>query len=145
MDIRDLRRLQIIERHIGLQPQHGVHAAIGLWDQLAEQIILIIGEEGFNSLYTRSVVLTQATFPWLESGTPSTSADSRFVDLKKNLEAQMPAQAHSANKQLLIIFTGILASLIGEELTTRMLDTAWGNGLAERATKEGHNHEDQEQ
>jgi hypothetical protein len=140
METRDLQRLQIIERLIGQQPQHRVYAAISMWEQLAKQIISIIGEEGFNSLYARSVVLTQATFPWLEAGTPSSSPDNRFADLKTNLEAQMPAQANSANKQLLISFTDILATLIGEGLTTRILDSAWSNDLAERATK-GFIHE----
>ena len=44
-----------------------------------------------------------------------------------SLEGQTPVQAGEANSLLLISFTDILASLIGEQLTTRILCLAWGS------------------
>lgn len=104
-----------------------VDAAIERWEQMASQIISIIGEGGFNSLSERSVILTQATFPWLLSNALQSSADHRFIALKASLEGQTASLAIEANRQLLITFTDILASLIGEQLTTRILRSAWGH------------------
>ncbi len=44
-----------------------------------------------------------------------------------SFEGHTPAQASEANRLLLITFTDILSSLIGEELTTSILRSAWGS------------------
>jgi hypothetical protein len=103
-----------------------VDAAIHLWEQLATQIIIIVGEDGFNSLYTRSLFLSQSKFPCLVPSPQAPQADHRFAGLRTSLEGQTPAQASEANSLLLITFTDILASLIGEQLTTFILGLAWG-------------------
>jgi len=102
-------------------------AAINLWEQMATEIISIVGEGGFNSLYARSVFLTRSTFPWLAAGALPPQVDHRFAGLKMSLEGQTPAQASEANRLLLITFTDILAALIGEQLTTSILRLAWGS------------------
>ena len=56
-----------------------------------------------------------------------------------SLEGQTPVQASEANSLLLITFTDILASLIGEQLTTRILCSAWGNDAQDRPDKEFKN------
>ena len=99
--------------------------AIRLWEQLATQIIIIIGEDGFNSLYARSLFLSQAIFPWLAVSQLAPQTKHRFAGLKTSLEGQTPAQASEATSLLLIIFTDILASLIGDQLTTLILGVAW--------------------
>lgn len=117
-------------------PEQVADAAITLWELMATQIISIVGEGGFNSLYARSVFHTQATFPWLATDLLPPHADHRFAELKMSLEGQSPAQASGANTLLLITFTDILASLIGEQLTSSILRSAWGNDAANRADKE---------
>ena len=104
-----------------------VDAAIKMWEQMAIEIISIVGESGFNSLYSRSIFLTQSTFPWVGISSKSPLTDQRFAELKMEFEGQTPAQAREANSLLLITFTDILASLIGEQLTTTILRSAWGN------------------
>lgn len=119
-------RHQIID---GVMAQHTAKVAdvaINLWEQMAAKIIAIVGEGGFNSLYARSVFLTQSTFPWLAAGTLPSQAEQPFAALKMSLEGHTPAQACEANRLLLITFTDILASLIGEQLTTSILHLAWG-------------------
>jgi hypothetical protein len=102
-------------------------AAINLWEQMATEIISVVGEGGFNSLYARSVFLTRPTFPWLAAGALPPQVDHRFAGLKMSLEGQTPAQASEANRLLLTTFTDILAALIGEQLTTSILRLAWGS------------------
>jgi hypothetical protein len=101
--------------------------ATNLWEQMATEIISIVGEGGFNSLYARSIFLTRSTFPWLAAGALPPQAGQRFAGLKMSFEGHTPAQASEANRLLLITFTDILSSLIGEELTTSILRSAWGS------------------
>lgn len=136
MLISDLPRHQIIKSLMVPHTEKVVDAAINLWEQMATQIISIIGEGGFNSLYARSVFLTQSTFPWLAASSLSPQTDHQFADLKMSLEGQTAAQASEANSLLLITFTGILASLIGEQLTISILRSAWSNDASDRAGKE---------
>ncbi len=141
MATSSLLRHQIIKNLTAQHSENVADAALNLWTQMATQIISIIGESGFDSLYARSVFLTQSTFPWLATGpwlataSPSSSIQ-RFALLKTSLEQQTPAQASEANHLLLMTFTDILASLIGEPLTTRILRSAWGVDASEKSDKE---------
>jgi len=125
-----LLRHQIIENLISQHTDDVADAAIHRWELLAAKIISIIGEGGFNALYTRSAFLARSTFSWLPANPLSTHTDARFADLKKSMEGQTPALASAADRLLLITLTDILASLIGEDLTTRILRSAWGNDAA---------------
>jgi hypothetical protein len=139
METNDLLLHQIIKSSMAQHPEKVADAAINLWEQVATQIISIVGEAGFNSLYARSVFLTQSTFPWLAAGPLLPQTDHRFAELKLSLEGQTPAQASEANSLLLITFTDILASLIGEELTTSILCRAWGYDASKKPGKEFQN------
>jgi hypothetical protein len=127
METSDVLRHQLIKSLMAQRNEKFADAAIDLWEQMATQIISIIGEGGFNSLYARSVFLARSTFPWLAVGALPPQADQRFAGLKTSLETQTPAQAGEANNLLLITFTDILSSIIGEDLTTSILRSAWGS------------------
>jgi hypothetical protein len=139
METNDLLRQQIIKNLMAHPPEKVADAAVDLWEQMATQIISIVGDGGFNSLYARSIFLTQKTFTWLAVNSLSPQTDQRFAGLKICLEGQTPAQASEANSLLLITFTDILATLIGEQLTTSILRLAWGNVAWDRAGKEFKN------
>lgn len=136
MEISDLLRHRIIRNRMAQHPEKGSDAALILWEQLAIQIISIVGEGGFNSLYARSVFLTQSTFAWPAASALPPQIDHRFAELRICLEAQTPAQASAANTLLLITFTNILAALIGEQLTTSILRSAWGIDAQDQAGEE---------
>jgi hypothetical protein len=127
---------QIIEKLMARDTEGVVDGAVVLWEQLATHIISIIGESGFNSLYARSIFLAQSTFPWLVATSTSPQTDCRFTDLRSSFEGQTPVQTSEANKLLLIIFTDILTSLIGEQLTTQIVRLAWGDDAQDRDNKE---------
>lgn len=120
-------RHQIINSLTAQHTEEVADAAIDLWEQMATQIIAFVGEAGFDSLYARSVFRTRIKFPWLAAGALPPQAEQRFAGLKISLEKQTPAQASEANRLLLINFTDILSSLIGEQLTTHLLRSAWGS------------------
>ena len=126
MEITQTLRHQIIESLLARHTGKVADAAIFLWEQMATEIISIIGVAGFDSLYARSILFCQPKFPWLKLQATPSSTHQGLAELKTNLEGQPPAQAMAANSLLLITFTDILAKLIGEQLTTRILNSAWG-------------------
>lgn len=111
-----------------------------LWEQMSTKIISIVGEGGFHSLYARSLFIARVRFPWLAADELSTQTDQLFTQLRKCFEAQTPVQVSTANSLLLITFTDILASLIGEALTTSILRSAWDSDASNQAGK-GFNNE----
>lgn len=136
MEARDLLRHQIIESLTAPHTDQAADAAIVRWEQMATQIISIVGEEGFNSLYARSVFFAQATYPWLAACVQSPQPDQRFAELKMSFARQSPEEVRAANNLLLVTFTNILAALIGEELTSGILRLAWGNDTSNSAGEE---------
>jgi hypothetical protein len=139
MEPSELPRHRLIKSLV-IQPHDkaadAVDAAINLWEPMATEIISIVGEEGFNSLYARTLFLNRAAFPWLSASSDPLQIDQRLADLKASFEKQTPAQVGEANNSLLITFTDILASLIGEQLTTRILCLAWNTDISNCTGKE---------
>ncbi|NOT10408.1 MAG: hypothetical protein HOP23_00995 [Methylococcaceae bacterium] len=136
MEINDLQRHLIIKDVIAQLIKNDEDVVMNLWEPLATQIISIVGEGGFNSLFLRTIYLNQATFPWLAVSLLSTQTNQQLMNLKMNLDKQAPAQLCEANSVLLITLTDILASLIGEPLTIRILQLAWGVELLTKAGME---------
>ncbi len=127
MDTRNLLRHQIIKSLLAHHMAKGGGGAILLWEQLATQLISLIGEDGFVTLYDRSVVLAKAIFPWLELSAQPMQISHRFAELRSSLDGQSAAAANAANSLLLITFTDIIAALIGEEMSINTLHSAWGH------------------
>lgn len=136
METSDQLRHRIINRLPLLRTENIPDGAVFIWEQLATHIIAIVGEDGFNSLYMRSLDLTRSKFPWLDFDPHSIQTGQRFAELKMRLERQAPEHASEANLLLLSNFTGILASLIGEQLTTSILRLAWGIEVGDSPGKE---------
>jgi hypothetical protein len=132
MATSDVLRKQLIETAMANGTGGAADTAILLWQPLASELIAIIGEGGFNTLYARSIYLTQAAFPWLGAGDGSQVAVFRLTDLKNSFDGQSDNEANQASQMLLLTFTDILASLIGESLTAGILSSAWGNSALDK-------------
>jgi hypothetical protein len=139
METCDLPRHQLIKSLMAKQTEKIADAAIILWEQLATQIISIVGEDGFNAIYVRSIFLSRSTFPELPAIPLSPQQGHRFAKLKISFEGQSPVQVREANNLLLITLTDILASLIGEQLINRILRLAWGAEIPNETGKEFKN------
>ena len=99
-------------------------SAVCAWQALAERLSPIIGERGFQVLLVRSIHLTRSDFPFLLLPPPEHDAlASLFASLKQSLERHA-ALAADADRALLLTFTGLLNSLIGEGLTARLVEGA---------------------
>jgi hypothetical protein len=129
-------RHQMIERNVMRGPDTPGPDVIALWERLAAELSGIIGQNGFDTLYARSVHVARTRHPWLEEG-----ADTGFGRLKAALEGREPAVAGAASVDLLTTFTDTLVQLIGAPLTTAILRSAWGQDTADTAAKELKNEQ----
>jgi hypothetical protein len=117
----------IIRKVVTKRPDFLLDDSRLLWQRLCVELVPIIGDGGFASLYARSVNLAGAKFPWIlntETRQPLHASFSEFIASLNNREA---TEAGEAIITLLIVFTDILATLIGLSLTTRILCSAWGD------------------
>lgn len=97
-------------------------AAIRKWDQIARQLAPIIGEGGFRALYVRGLHLTRSTYPWLPVA-QEPDQTTPFTSLRVSLQGRESTEARDASNALLVTFTELLATFIGEGLTTRLLSS----------------------
>lgn len=101
-----------------------------LWGLLAVEIISLVGKDGYDALYSRAVFLAKKTLK--ESERHETSGqETPFLDVASTYTSSA-AQIRDNNTQLLMVFTGLLSTLIGDQLTARLLDVAWNNLMNHR-------------
>ena len=136
MATHDDQRHRMIKRAVMQRPEAIVDVTIHLWQRLASELISIIGEGGFQSLYSRGVHLTRVTFPWIVPSHSSQPTDSAFAGLKICLAGRDFKEASEASAALLNTFIDILIALIGELLTTSILRSAWGDDAVDIVGKE---------
>ena len=136
METAPLPRHQLIESLITQRTDDVVDTALELWEKLALELVGIIGEGGFSSLYVRSVFLSQARFPWLIDTALPEKANQPLAELRTKFAGRTFEEISAANILLLRTFSDILVTLIGEELTNIILRSAWGNSASENPVKE---------
>jgi hypothetical protein len=135
MSITDQLRHQMIERAVRPRPPAHADVSIVLWERLAAELTVIIGDRGFASLYSRSLNEAGAEFAWLEPHPPKPPFDA-FNLLGSILETRAPAEAQAANAAVLNIFIDTLIKLIGELVTNSILRAAWGDDVVNDAGTE---------
>jgi hypothetical protein len=104
-----------------------VEATAVTWRLVAAQLAPIIGARGFEVLLGRALHIAGTTFPWLVAGANRDGATSPLPSLEGCLARQDPAAAAEASYTLLLTFTELLTTLIGESLTTRLLAPVWAS------------------
>lgn len=117
------------------RPEAMLAVTVHLWGRLALELVPIIGNGGFNSLYARTVHLTRADFPWLTNDQPPPATDLLFIRLSTCLEQHSITEASEASARLLVTFLDILATLIGESMTDAIISSIW-NDAAPDGNKE---------
>jgi hypothetical protein len=135
MALADEQRRRMIRRAVLRNPEHVLDASAELWRTLALQLITIIGESGFETLYARTLHQTSIDYPWLASPVAGPCA-AIFSDLSARMQECGMPDAGQANIALLIKFIDILSLLIGEPVTTTILRAAWGNETVNNAGTE---------
>lgn len=119
----------LINKALLRRPEAVVDITVSLWEKLAVELISLIGDGGFQSVYLRSGVLTAARYPWLVLDSPMRQTDFQFAELRRSLEGRAITEAGDASVVLFGNFIDILTSLIGEHLMTNLLHSAWGDDV----------------
>jgi hypothetical protein len=118
-------RLQTIHQAIAQHPDAVVDTSIDLWERLASVLILTIGADSFQMLFSRSVNTTGKMFPWLIRDHAGHAVDYHFAVLRTSLEGQAVAESSVASASLLNAFVDTLILLLGEPLASNVLSCAW--------------------
>jgi len=121
------QRHQRITRLVTQRRDLVAQVSIDLWQRLASELVSIIGEGGFQSLFSRSVQLTSLAYPWIAPVHVWLPAKAQFPDLQASLAEHEFIEASEASVSLLVTFSDVLAALIGDTLTNSILTSAWGD------------------
>lgn len=100
-------------------------AAIGIWLQMSGLLAPVIGAQGVEVLFRRSLRLTGNAFPWLAITGDSQDSSALLANIQARLAGRAVIEATEGGYTLLVTFVELLTSLIGEPLTGRMLKPVW--------------------
>jgi hypothetical protein len=100
-------------------------ATLSTWGHVADRLAPVIGRRGIDALFNRSLHVTCKTFPWLAIGGEEVNGAAQLAGLRMRLAGRDPEAAAEASYVLLVTFTVLLATLIGESLTERLLEPVW--------------------
>lgn len=102
-----------------------VDAVTRTWQFMAAQLEPVIGTRGVGVLLDRALYLTGRDFPWLAQTGPLDAETDPLARLQARFASRDATEAAEAGCALLVRFTELLASLIGEPLTERLLASVW--------------------
>jgi hypothetical protein len=100
-------------------------AIVAIWPQLVVQLAPVIGVRGIDALFSRTLHLTRKSFPWVAVAGDVERGISALDAISGRLQRQDASTAAAASCELLVAFTVLLADLIGESLTDRLLAPVW--------------------
>lgn len=98
---------------------------IDIWHQMAARLAPVIGARGVDVLFNRALHQTSTAFSWLPVTGGHEGSVLRLTSLKTHLAGQETATALQGSSALLSTVTELLANLIGESLTERLLYSIW--------------------
>jgi len=81
----------------------------------------VIGEVGVNVLFKRSLHLTSRTFPWLTTAEHHEDTGDFLASIGARLAGRDTNEAVEVSSALLVGFTELLATLIGDSLVETLL------------------------
>jgi len=100
-------------------------AALVTWNEVAARLAPVIGAGGFEVLFHRALHLTARASPWLADENADGDIAATLARFKARLETRDAAGAMEASLALLATFTALLATLIGDSLTDRLMISVW--------------------
>ncbi|MGZ5195908.1 MAG: hypothetical protein ACXWJM_14910 [Ramlibacter sp.] len=99
--------------------------AVAAWTGIDAALSPVVGRRGVAALYKRSLHLTTAAHPWLASACQGASEPGDYSALLQAIELQTSVEAAASHGAVLKKFREMLAHLIGESLTERLLQPVW--------------------
>lgn len=105
------------------EPSAGSRELLQPWRRIAQHLCPLIGESGFCALFGRAVHVIGPDHAWLAPQQPCRAPEQLFASLEDRMALVDATRAAAANEALLQTFTQLLAALIGERLTQRLLES----------------------
>jgi hypothetical protein len=106
-------------------PSAVAEANLSTWHQVVAQLAPVIGARGVDVLVGRSLHLTRARLSWFALALDDANKTDTLESFQERLRERDTAVATEASFVLLVQFTELLATLIGEPLTDRLLSPVW--------------------
>ena len=106
------------------------------YDDLTRVSAPLIGQVGIDALTGRALFLLQGKYPWLAVTRIPGGWTGPFPQVLSCLKQQTPSVGMDAAGAMLATLVGLIATLIGEPLTTRLLREAWPEAFADGSPKE---------
>jgi hypothetical protein len=106
-------------------------STLGTWQAMAVRLTPVIGTHGVDALFRRSLHITSRVFPCFDIEDKELNGPALLNGIKARLALSDAATVAEASHALLVNFTVVLASLIGESLTERLLERVWISSSAE--------------
>jgi hypothetical protein len=131
--LRESIRTAVAQRTDLISADTTVEATAATWRLVAAQLSPVIGARGLEVLFGRALHMTNTTYRWLEVGDDRGGSADALPSLAECLARQDPATAAEASYKLLLTFTELLTTLIGESLTTRLLAPVFAGTAQESA------------
>lgn len=132
MDKQSDKRQQLIAAMLAapddLPPAARSAQMLAPWRTLATHFSPLVGETGFGALFGRALRVCGPEHAWLGGTAAPSSVAALLTALEEKLASVDTAQAAQGNAALLTAYITLLSAMIGEALTTRLLDSAWAAG-----------------
>lgn len=123
---REAIKITLARRSGGVRDAHAVAEAFTrTWRQVDSLLAPVIGTHGANVIFRRALYLTSKTFPWLASDEEYGDVAVLLASLQVRLESRCADDIAEACYLVMVCFTELLISLIGESLTDLVLDQVW--------------------
>jgi hypothetical protein len=100
---------------------HVADSVVNLWHDLERELTPIIGARGIAALYGRSLYLASQTHPWLGTPPDGMQLNMHLDALHAATSAQSSAIGARGADLLFRTFYTLLVSMVGPELTERLL------------------------
>ena len=112
-----------LERRIGVShdPAQIAACAIALWREIETRLMPILGARGVSALFGRALYLTSRTHIWLGEVPEGVQAIMDLDGLHGAIAAQPFAIGIEGGSALLVVFYDLLVSMVGAQLTERLL------------------------
>ena len=100
-------------------------AMVSTWQDIAAALDPVVGQEGVAAIYRRSILLSAKKHPWLRGVDEDVQTAMNLESLKSTLEQRTASDAVVGVSAFLQTFHDLLAGLIGDSLTGRLLHSVW--------------------
>ena len=104
-------------------------ATVSIWLQFSARLAPVIGARGVEILFDRALYLASTSFPFLAIAANRGRGTTPINAIRTQIGRQDAPVAAAASCEFLFTFTVLLATLIGDSLTDRLLGPVWAVSL----------------